>query len=99
MHRLGIVVIGQGVANNEYRLFRKLRPQGTYFTHVKHENGVATLLEAAAKRAAAHPAPFAPLVYRRRHAGHAGSAGLTLVSWASLSPVRAAVQSRMQKTL
>src|SRR3954466_3999572 len=31
-HRLGIVTIGQGVKNNEYRLFRKLRPQGTYFT-------------------------------------------------------------------
>jgi len=27
-----MVAIGQGVRSNEYRLFRKLRPHGTYFT-------------------------------------------------------------------
>src|SRR5947209_16033152 len=42
-HRLGIVVIGQGVGNNPYRLFRKLRRQGTYFTQVKHADGLNTL--------------------------------------------------------
>jgi len=51
-HRLGIVVIGQGVRNNQYRLFRKLRPQGVYFTQVRLANGFDTLAGALAKRAA-----------------------------------------------
>ena len=57
-HRLGIAVIGQGVQNNQYRLFRKLRPQGMYFTQVKHADGLNALMEAVAKRAAAHPSPY-----------------------------------------
>ena len=58
-HRLGIVVIGQGVRNNPYRLFRKLRPQGTYFTQVKNRDGVGVLAAVVAKRAAAKPIPYA----------------------------------------
>src|ERR1700691_6002241 len=57
-HRLGIAVIGQGVAKNDYRLFRKLRPQGVYFTQVKHAGGMQVLLDAAAARAKAHPVAY-----------------------------------------
>src|SRR6266571_2169139 len=56
-HRLGIVVIGQGVRNSQYRLFRKLRPQGMYFTQLKHAGGLNMLASVVAKRAAAHPLP------------------------------------------
>ncbi len=97
-HRLGIVVIGQGVTNNQYRLFRKLRPQGVYFTQVRHENGVNTLLQALAKRAAAHPAPFAHWYIEGAGAGPVTEGLIAQVSYAALSPLRAAVQSRMQKT-
>jgi hypothetical protein len=98
IHRLGIVVIGQGVDKNRYRLFRKLRPQGTYFTQVKHENGMGTLLQAVAKRAAAHPEPFAHwYIDGGAPAAVDPQSPLALVSYAALSPVRAAVQSRMQK--
>lgn len=97
-HRLGIVVIGQGVADNRYRLFRKLRPQGTYFTRIRHENGIGTLLQAIAKRAAGHPAPFAHwYIDGGAAAAPDAQSSLALVSYAALSPVRAAVQSRMQK--
>jgi hypothetical protein len=96
-HRLGIAVIGQSVDRNEYRLFRKLRPQGVYFTQVKHSGGVQVLLDAAAARAKAHPVPY----------GHwyiDGGASLTVpetitqISYNALSAPRAALQSRMQKT-
>jgi hypothetical protein len=97
-HRLGIVVIGQGVTNNQYRLFRKLRPQGVYFTQVRHENGVNTLLQAVAKRAAAHPAPFAHWYIEGAGAAPVTEGLIAQVSYAALSPLRAAVQSRMQKT-
>src|SRR5580698_6019484 len=96
-HRLGIAVIGQSVERNDYRLFRKLRPQGVYFTQVKHPGGVQVLLDAAAARAKAHPVPY----------GHwyiDGGASLTVpetitqVSYNALAAPRAALQSRMQKT-
>jgi hypothetical protein len=96
-HRLGIVAIGQGVENNQYRLFRKLRPQGMYFTQVKHSDGLNTLAAVVAKRTAAHPLPY----------GHwyidGGASAATIpnsvvqVSYAALSPVRASLQSLMQK--
>ncbi len=56
--RLGIVVIGQGVAQNKYPLFRKLRPQGVYFKNVRPENGLRALLDAVTARAAARKVPF-----------------------------------------
>lgn len=95
-HRLGIAAIGQGVAKNDYRLFRKLRPQGVYFTQVKR-GGIEILLDAVAARAEAHPVPY----------GHwyiDGGAGLDLpervtrVSYGALSGPRAVLQGRMQKT-
>src|SRR5947209_7139182 len=57
-HRLGIAVIGQGVKENQYRLFRKLRPHGTYFTRVEHTGGLKALVETVAKRASAHPLSY-----------------------------------------
>jgi hypothetical protein len=56
--RLGITVIGQGAASAEEPLFRKLRPHGAYFSSVKPEGGLETLLRAVADRAQAHPIPF-----------------------------------------
>jgi hypothetical protein len=96
-HRLGIAVIGQGVAKNDYGLFRKLRPHGVYFTQVKHSGGMQVLLDAAAARAKTHPVRY----------GHwyiDGGAGLdtpeivTRISYGALSGPRATLQSRMQKT-
>jgi hypothetical protein len=97
IHRLGIAIVGQGVTKNDYPLFRKLRPQGVYFTQVKHMGGLQVLLAAAAARAEAHPAPYAhwyidgatalPVVER-----------VTRVSYSALAGPRAALQNRMQKT-
>ena len=51
MPRLGITVVGQGVAAQEEPLFRKLRSHGAYFSNVKPERGLETLLNAVAARA------------------------------------------------
>jgi len=59
MPRLGIAVIGQGVTAYDDPLFRKLRAHGGYFSHVNPEDGLKHLLNAAAARAKAHPAPYA----------------------------------------
>jgi hypothetical protein len=96
-HRVGIAVIGQGVRSTDYRLFRKLRPQGTWFTGVRAEKGVATLLDAVAMRAEKYPAPYSHW-YIDGGVSAGVRAGLAQVSYAALSPVRAALQARMQKT-
>ncbi len=95
-HRLGIAVIGQGVAANDYRLFRKLRPRGVYFTQVKASGGAQTLLDAVAARAAAHPTPYGHW-YIDGGAGLAVPKSVTRVSYDALSRPRATLQSIMQK--
>lgn len=94
-HRLGIAVVGQGVAKNDYRLFRKLRAQGTYFTHVN--GSVTALLDAVAARSKTHPVPYGHW-YIDGGANLPAPAGVTQISYQSLSAPRAALQNRMQKT-
>jgi hypothetical protein len=96
-HRLGIAVIGQGVAKNDYRLFRKLRPQGVYFTQVKYSGGVQVLLDAAVARAKAHPVPYGHW-YIEGGASLAVPETITRISYDALSAPRAMLQNRMQKT-
>lgn len=95
--RLGIAVIGQGVGNNEYPLFRKLRPKGVYFTRVKHAGGLNALASALAQRAALHP-----MRYGHWHidggALVAPRPGVSGISYAALAPVRARLQGLMQKS-
>jgi hypothetical protein len=93
--RLGISVIGQGVASYDDPLFRKLRPHGAYFSHVKAEDGLRLLLDAVAARAKAHPDPYAHwYIDGGDEADHAPS--LTCVSYGSLEPVRAGLLRKMQ---
>jgi hypothetical protein len=95
VNRLGIAIIGQGVASTDETLFRNLRKQGTYFARVKPDNGVEVLLEGAAKRAAAHPVPYGHwYIEGGQVLDHSPS--LTCVSWHGLEPVRAALLRNMQ---
>ena len=94
--RLGIAVIGQSVRANDYRLFRKLRPHGVYYSQVKHENGLNILVDALKTRAAANPLPYGHW-YIDGGKSAATPDGVTRVSYAALSPVRVALQAFMQK--
>jgi hypothetical protein len=96
-HRLGIAIIGQSVAKSDYRLFRKLRPHGVYYTQVKHAAGTQVLLSGAAARAKAHPVPYGHW-YIDGGAGIAAPETITRISYDALSTPRAALQNRMQKT-
>jgi hypothetical protein len=96
--RLGITVIGQGVATYDDPLFRKLRPQGGYFAHVNPEDGLQNLLDAVAARAHSHPAPYAHwYIDGGESADHSDT--LTCVSYKALEPVRAALLRKMQTEL
>jgi hypothetical protein len=93
--RLGITIIGQGVAANDAPLFRKLRPHGAYFKAVKPENGVQLLLNLVAARAKAHPIPYAHWYIDGGQAA-AHDPALTCVSYRSLEPVRAALSGKIR---
>lgn len=90
-------MIGQGVAKNDYRLFRKLRPQGTYFTQIRHAGGLQVLRDAVAARAAAHPVLYGHW-YIDGGASLAVPEGVTRISYDALSGPRTTLQNRMQKT-
>jgi hypothetical protein len=95
VRRLGIAVIGQGVASYDAPLFRNLRPHGAYFGRVKPDNGLSLLLNALAERAHAHPVPYGHwYVDGGQHAEY--SPLLTCVSYQGLAPTRAALLSDIQ---
>jgi len=96
--RLSMVVLGKDVSENQYRLFRKLRPYGVYFNRVRPENGLRILLDAAAARAQAHPAPYGHWYIDGGAEESVSNAGLVRFSYDSLAPARAALQEKMQKT-
>ncbi len=97
--RLGIAVVGRGVAENKYPLFRKLRRWGVYFNQVKADDGIRILLEAVASRAKAHPVPFGHWYIDGGASETISSAGLVCVSYGSLDTVRSAVVARMRKAV
>jgi hypothetical protein len=57
--RLGIAVFGEGASGAEYKLFRKLRRSGVYFSRLNPANGLAAIHEALKARAAAHAVLYA----------------------------------------
>jgi hypothetical protein len=93
--RLGIAVIGQGVAAYDAPLFRKLRAHGTYFDHVEPENGLELLLDVVAARAKARPAPYAHW-YIDGGREEKYDPALTCVSYHALEPARAALTAKMR---
>ena len=93
--RLGISVIGQGVAANEAPLFRKLRPHGGYFTNIKFEGGLTALLDAVAARAKANPAPYGHWYIDGGEAAPCDPS-LTSVSYKALEPARAALLRKIE---
>lgn len=95
VRRLGIAVIGQGIATTNATLFRNLRQHGTYFNNVNPEKGLNLLLAAAAKRAQTHPEPYAHW-YIDGGAFAARDLPLTCMSYGALTPARDTLLSKIQ---
>ncbi len=95
VRRLGIAVIGQGVASYDGKLFRNLRPHGTFFRNVKPDRGLEMLLSGIEARAREHPVSYGHwYVDGDQLADHSPS--LTTVSYKGLEPARAALLKKMQ---
>jgi hypothetical protein len=97
--RLGVAVIGKGVTENKYRLFRKLRPHGVYFNRIKPENGLGMLVEAVETRAAAHPVPYGHWYIDGGARENVDEKGLACVAYDSLEPVRTNLLNKMEKAI
>jgi len=95
VRRMGIAVIGQGVASYDGPLFHNLRKHGTYFRQVKPENGLEMLLTVAADRAKAHPVPYGHWYVDGGQAVNHSSL-MTCVQYRALEPVRVALLKYMQ---
>jgi len=94
--RLSIVTIGQGVQENSYPLFRKLRPQGVHFTQVGSENGLAIVHQAVTARALRHPLPFGHWYIDGGLRFDAAWDGVTCISYAGLESMRTALLRKMR---
>jgi hypothetical protein len=92
--RLGIAVFGEGVSGTEYKLFRKLRRSGVYFSRVNPAKGMDTIAEALKVRAAAHRIPYAHWCIEG--AAIASSLpGFTCVDYDGLAAVRSKLSAMM----
>jgi hypothetical protein len=94
--RLTIAVIGQGVKETSYPLFRKLREHGVYYTNVDAQGGVTKLLDLVRARSRSYPAPFSHWYVDGGTAVKASDSGIISVSYASLAPLRLAVLKRVR---
>jgi hypothetical protein len=95
MARLGISVIGQGVAEYNEPLFRRMRARGAYFSKIDPKNGLSQLLETVAARQKSHPEPYTHwYIDGGETAAH--DPALTVVSYAELEPARSALLAKMQ---
>jgi hypothetical protein len=95
VRRLGIAVVGQGVASYDSPLFRNLRSHGTYFGQVKPDSGLELLLAAVEARAKSHPVSYGHW-YVDGGQPPRQSPALTNVCYQSLEPVRANLLKYMQ---
>ena len=93
--RVGISVIGQGVDSYSEPLFRKLRPDGAYFSHVRPENGLAILLDAVSARAKAHPGNFSHWYIDGGDAAN-HDPSLTCVAYSALGEARSILLRKMR---
>lgn len=96
--RLGIAVIGQGVASYNGHLFQNLRSHGTYFSKLKPENGLQMLMNAVHARAASNPAPFAHWYVDGGEAVE-HDPRLTCVAYKNLDNMRSALLREIQREI
>lgn len=96
IQRLAFVIVGQGVRQNIYPLFRKLRQHGTYYQQVSAPQGVESLIDAVNVRAKTHPEPFGHWYIDGASIARADER-LTCVSYDALTPTRARLQEKMRQ--
>ena len=93
LHRLIVVLVGQGAEGHEAALFRRLRPHGTLFENV--DGHVRQVFQRVQQRAMDAPEPFAHWYVDGGEPASQNLSGVTCVSYAGLRKARAIVQKEM----
>jgi hypothetical protein len=96
LRRLSIVVVGQGIEQSSYPLFRKLKPLGVHFTKAVPGNGMALLRQAVTARAQSCPLSFGHWYIDGGSRLPGAWDGVTCISYAELEPMRLALLHRMR---
>jgi hypothetical protein len=97
--RLTIVMIGRDARESGYAVFRKLRPHGTYFSHVDAAQGLQTIMQRAAARAKAHPLPFAHWYVDGGVPASRPPEGIELLAYPQLNAVRDSVVVKLRNMI
>lgn len=97
--RLGIAVIGSGVTEAKYPLFRKLRPHGVLFQNINPKDGRESILKLLAARSTAYPIPFGHWYIDGDTNEIASSKSLACIGFQSLESVRSSLVQKMRATL
>ena len=92
--RLGIAVFGEAVGDTQYKVFRKLRRRGVFFSQVNPANGNALITAALQERASAHRIPYAHWCIEGAALKTAPS-GFACVDYDGLTDVRAKLAALM----
>ncbi len=98
--RLNIAVVGAGVTSYSDALFARLRPHGTFFSHVEPAGGLRTLLGTVQQRAQRNPGPYAHWYVDGGESlplDTASQERVTTLSYAGLQPVRSALLDSIQR--
>jgi hypothetical protein len=98
MQRLGIAVVGQGVADYRDPLFRNLRKHGTWFSQVNSNGALQTILSEVEERARTRPTAYGHW-YVDGSAPMAYASGITCVSYERLGGMRTSLLKRMQAAI
>jgi hypothetical protein len=94
-----LVVMGEGVDKNSYKLFRKLRSQGTYFSKVNSQDGLRSLMDYMQARAEEHPAPFAHWYVDGDSPLRPVDPGIEVLAYGEMESLRARVAAIMRGQL
>jgi hypothetical protein len=97
--RLSVVIAGQGVAATKIPLFRKLRPQGVYFNRVNPAQGREAIFNLLARRATAHPLPFAHWYVDGGVPEQVACPELACLSYAGVEPIRTSLLDSMESVM
>jgi hypothetical protein len=94
-----LVVLGEGVDQNSYRLFRKLRSEGTYFSRVNPQDGLRSLMDYMQARAEEHPDSLAHWYVDGGRSLRSPAAGIEVLAYSEIEPLRSRVAAIMRGQL
>lgn len=98
MPRFVVVVVGLGVGESGFPLFRRLRAHGVHFTNVEAEGGLASIGSWLSRRAEHVPEPYAHWSVSGASSVALEQPGITSVSYESLAQPRAAMSAILRRS-